>query len=938
MHRKKIDELYAELDSGPDGLTQKHAAQHLRTHGLNIISTKKHQYRILEFLKEFLDLMVVILILASAIAYALGETTDAIVIFVVVIINALISFIQKYQADKAIEALKQLTSPHARILREGKIIDIDAALVVPGDVLILSAGDRVPADARIMEATQFECDESILTGESAPIQKQSIALKGKFLPKIEHTNSVFLGTVVTHGFAKAVVFATGTKTELGKIANLTLSTKQDSSPLQKELKKIGLFTAILTGVLSILLFAIGYFYQGKAIIDNILFTVSVAVAAVPEGLPATITIALALGVKRLARKKAIVKQLSSVETLGSTTVILSDKTGTITKNEMTIKELFFNNLEAEIKGVGYVPKGSVAIKTASGTGIVIGSDDPSIVDEQDREKDLKTLADQHPKIFETLNLIAITGTLCNNSKLTKESDGNYNLIGAPTEGAILTLIKKSGFDITKIINNFGILETIPFDSERKRMSVIVRNLHSREILSLTKGDPQRVLDRCTRIMLNGQKIDLTKEMRLSIVTRMETMANSALRVIAFAYKEMPVKEKEKYTEEATENSLTFLGLAGMIDPPRKDIREAIAITKDAGIKTYIVTGDHGLTAAAIARQIDLITTKDFEIITGEDLNKMSDSKLKNLLKDKSKEIVFARVSPQHKLKLVSILKEMGEIVAVTGDGVNDGPALKRADIGVAMGVKGTDVAKEAANMVLTDDSFVSIVHAIEEGRTIYHNMKKFISYIFSGNIGELITILTAIIFAIPSPLTAILILVVNLGSDLLPALALGIERPEKGVMSLPPRSSKDTILSRDFIIRIVYQGIAIGGIVLGVFVWNLYRYGWLAGEPLLETEPAYLKSVTMALATIVVIQFINAYNSRSVNKSIFTRSIFTNGNLFVAAIFSITMLYAITEIPLTQQYLGLTTLNSDEWSIVFVASLGLLLIEETRKIFIKFKE
>jgi P-type Ca2+ transporter type 2C len=935
MHRKKLEKIFEELKSSPEGLTSKQAQSRINQYGPNILKAKVRPFWVVEFFKEFLDLMVIILIIAGTIAYAFHETTDATVIFAVVLINAVVSFVQKYKAEKAVEALQAMVSPHAHVVRNNERIEIPAEEVVPGDILLLEEGVKITADARIIEAHQLESDESILTGESNPVRKESVTLRGKYLPKIEHKNTVFTGTIITHGVGKAIVIATGDKTEFGKITKLTAETVQDLSPLQKELKRVGLFIAILTLTISGILFAVGTLLQGKAFIDNLLFTISVAVAAVPEGLPATITIALALGVQRLAKKKAIVKQLSSVETLGATTVILSDKTGTLTKNEMTVKELFFNNQYAETKGVGYNPKGEIQIFCDKKEPMIIGKDDAVMIDSERRKRDLQSLSKKDPHTYEALKILALTGTLCSEARLNKNSDNKWKLVGDPTEGAILTLVKKAGFSFRTFADNYKYLEKLPFDSERKRMSVVVKDLREHQILTLTKGAPNTVLDKCTGILINGKKIDLTKAKREELTKQANKMAKNALRVIAFAYKEMPKKQKDQYTEAATENNLTFVGFAGMIDPPRREVKDAIALTKEAGIKTYIVTGDNGFTAEAIARQIGLLTTKDYEIITGLDLNKISDKKLKKLLADKTKELIFARVSPQHKLKIANTLKEMGEVVAVTGDGVNDAPALKRADIGIAMGIKGTDVSKEAANMVLADDSFSTIVRAIEEGRTIYENMRKFIFYIFSCNIGELATIFVAILAQLPAPLTAVLILSVNIGTDLFPALALGVEPIERDIMSRPPRNPKKHIIDWRFAARFTYIGIFIGAIVIGVFTWNLYRYGWSLGDSLNTDTIAYIKSTTMAFATLVVIQLFNAYNARSQNKSIFTVGLFKNPFLLIAIIASFGMLYAITELPLLQKYLSTTALDSTEWSIIFVSSFAILLIEEIRKFFIK---
>lgn len=937
MHRKKLEQIYEEFQSTPAGLTTAQAMKQQKIHGQNTIKTKKRRPIIFQILSEFTDLMTIILIVATALAYAFGRSSDAIIIFLVVILNVFVSFIQKYKAEKAIEALKSLISPHTNVLRDGAIVHIEVANIVPGDIIIINEGDRIPADARLIEAHDLKCDESILTGESVQVSKESITLRGKFLPKIEHSNTIFMGTTVSHGSGRAIVFATGDKTELGKIALLTTRINPDKSPLEKELKKIGFVIAITTIILSISLFAVGYFIQGKSFIENLLFTVSVAVAAVPEGLPTTITIALALGVQRLAHKRAIVKKLSSVETLGSTTVILSDKTGTITKDEMTIQEVFFNNLKAEVHGVGYTPKGSISIKTAGVTELVIGTDDPILVEMDQREKDLKNLQSEFPKIYKPLNLIAAVGKLCNDASLNKK-DSSYSITGDPTEASILTFIEKAGFDTEKIANTYSIITKIPFDSERKRMTVVAKDLHTREIFTFTKGAPNIVLDRCTRIMLNGEKVDLTKELREMIKREIDNMAEKALRVISFAYKEMPLKEKDSYTEAAAENNLIFLGIAGMMDPPRREIKEAIALTKDAGIKTYIVTGDYGLTAAAVAKNIGLITSKNYEIITGEDLNRISDQKLKKILKDKTKEIIFARVSPQHKLKLVNTLKELGEIIAVTGDGVNDAPALKRADIGVAMGIKGTDVSKEAAVMVLTDDSFGSIVRAIEEGRTIYQNMQKFIMYIFSGNIAEMFIIFFAIALNLPTPLSAVLILLINVGTDLLPALALGMEPAERGIMSNQPRDPRKRIMNKSFIAHFVYLGVFMGTIALGTFIWNLYRYGWSYGDSINTASSAYTKSATIIFAIIVVIQMMNTYNIRSKTESIFSKSLFKNAHLFFAVLISVGLLYFITESKIAQSYLNITHLTWTEWKIVIVTSLSVVIVEEARKAFLRLKK
>lgn len=938
MHRKKLENIFEEFHSGLDGLHEDQAQENLRTYGPNLIKTKQKRPAIISFLEEFFDIMVVILIVAGSIAYAFKETTDAIVIFGIVILNATVSFIQKHKAEDAIEALQKMVAPKARVLRNGQQLVLEASQVVPGDVIILTPGTVIAADARLIEAHQLECNQSILTGESDPVKKEVITLKGKNIPKIEHSNTVFMGTIISNGTGKAIVFATGEKTEFGKIAQLTSVTKQDQTPLQKELKRIGIFIAITTLVLCATLLFIGYFIQGKPFVDNLLFTISVAVAAVPEGLPTTITIALAIGVRRLAAKKAIIKKLTAVETLGCTTVILSDKTGTLTQNELTIKELYFNNLYTEVKGVGYSPKGEVQILKPDTEPITIGRDDSILIDMSKRKSDLKLLEEKEKDIYETLKNIALVGSLCTNSSLKQISDNEFDIIGDPLEGAVLTFIKKCGFETRTFENQYKYLAKIPFNPERKRMSVVVKHIQDGEIFVLTKGSVKTVLEKCTGILIDGKKTDLTKELRDKIEERTKQMGENALRVIAFAFREMPRKEKEIYTEAATENNLTLLGIAGMIDPPRRDVKEAIALTKEAGIRTYIVTGDSGFTATAIAKQIGLISSDNCEIITGEDLNQLSEDKLEKILRNKEKEIIFASVSPQHKVKITNVLKNMGEIVAVTGDGVNDAPALKRADIGIAMGIKGSDVSKEVATMILADDSFTSIVRAIEEGRTIYQNMKKFIFYIFSCNMGELIVIFLSIIAQIPSPLTAVLILVVNVGTDILPALALGFEESEKDTMSSPPRNKGKRIINKNFIGRIAYIGTIISIAVLGVFVWNLYRYGWAYGDTLDTTSVAYIKSTTMAFAMLVSIQLFNAYNARSHNNSILSVGILKNPFFTGSILASFLLLYIITELPILQKYLHIMHLSNTEWGIIILTGSSVIVIEEIRKLIVKFKD
>ncbi len=930
----KASNIFIELKSSPLGLSDEQARSLLSVYGENVLKVKRRKPLILQFLEEFTDLMVIILIFASILAIYSGELVDGVVILFIVILNATIGFIQKYKAEKALEALKKMISPRARVLRDGREMAINASQLVPGDILILSEGDQIPADGRIIEEYELECQEATLSGESTPVAKTSVLTTKKMAP-LEDKNRIFMGTVISHGSGKAIVTHTGMKTEFGKIADLTVSTEKEKSPLQKELFRIGVFVGKITLIISSLLLLTGIFIQGNSFIDSLLFSISVAVAAVPEGLPATVTIALAIGVQNLVKKKAIVKQLSSVETLGSTTVICTDKTGTLTKNEMTVKEMHFDLYEASVKGSGYEPIGTIPIHTPDKGIVIVGTEDKYYSDYEIHKKTLKDIQQTHEKLYTSLELLMSAGAICNNAKLERKND-TVEMLGDPTEGAILTAVEKSGFSIDEILEQYHVLHQIPFDSTRKKMTVIVRNKASKKVFAFIKGAPDEVIVSCSNIILNNRKLKLDTGTKKDLLNKNAELAGKALRVIGFGYKELPDAQiNQEYNKDEIEKDITYIGMMGMIDPPRPDVEEAIKKAKTAGIKIYVVTGDHGLTAQAIGKQLDLISDKrPFEIITGEKLDELSDLDLQNMLTNKELDIIFARVSPEHKLRVVSLLKHQGEIVAVTGDGVNDAPALKKADIGVAMGVTGTDVSKEAANMILTDDSFASIISAVEEGRRIYINLRKFIFYIFSCNVGEILTVLVGIILNLPAPLTAILILTVDLGTDVLPALAIGVDPPDEGLMQQKPRDPKAHIMNKTFVLRFLFNGLCIGIIVSAVFLFNLLNGGWHWGESLARTDNLYLESSSMAFALLVLIQMVNAYNVRSEEKSILKIGIFNNLYLLGAIMISIIIVVSVVEIPFIQNFMHTTHLSWDKWLLIIFGSLTILLIEEIRK-FIK---
>ncbi len=875
-------EQHSEQQSTLTGLSTLEAKQRLVQYGPNQLKLKRKKSLIISFFEEFKDLMVIILVIATIISFVVGEVSDGIVIAIIILLNATIGFVQKYRAEKAVEALKKMLAPLARVLRNGEQKMIAAEEIVPGDILLLNEGDLISADGEVFHVNEFQTQEAVLTGESMPVEKT--LEEGK--------NRVYMGTMVAHGSARVEVMQTGSNTAFGKIASLTTATEKDKSPLEKELDHVGIFVGKITLVIAAILVGYGYIIQEISISKAILFAASVAVAAVPEGLPATITIALALGVQRLARKNAIMKQLSSVETLGSTTVIVSDKTGTLTKNEMTVQTLITPGLHLDVDGSGYQPEGKIYEKATKNS---------------------------HTGCVET-DIIALVCTLCNNAKLISNKETNqWSILGDPTEAALLTLAEKLGLTQDKALSNTEIIHELPFDSGRKRMSVIIQKDGRRMLL--VKGAPDMILQVCTEISSDGSVDTLSEHEHEKILKANEESAKKALRMIAFAYKDLgPSSDaNEKYTIKETEKDLIYLGMCGIIDPARPEVTEAIELTHKAGIQVYILTGDHGLTAKAIADSIGLHSDN---IITGEELQRTSDEKILELFTQKIPTI-FARVSPEDKLRIVSLLKEKGEIVAVTGDGVNDAPALKRADIGIAMGIAGTDVSKEAANMVLVDDSFYTIVAAIQEGRTIYENLKKFIIFIFSSNIGELFVIFGAIILRLPMPLTAIMMLLINIGTDIFPALALGIEPSKKSYMETKPRNPEEKILRADFIKRMTFIGGVIGVTSLAAYILGIRFYGQ-------ET------AMTLTYATLVIGQLFNAYNARSTTESAFMKP-FENAYLVGAIILSFTIAVATIHIPFLQEYLETTPLHTNQWILAIGLGSITLIAEEIRKYIVRKK-
>ncbi len=857
-YEQELHDLYKDFESSEEGLSSQEAEERIKTYGRNELKEKKKKSPILLFLSQFKDFIVIILIIATIISALVHEYADAIVIAIILIVNAILGFVQEYRAEKSIEALKKLAGLKATVLRDGKEEKIDSTLLVPGDVLILSTGEKVPADARIMEAYNLEIQESALTGESLPVRKVPVVLRNKQVS--DQSNMIFSGTIITKGRGKAIVVKTGMQTEIGKIATMIQDTEDEETPLQKKLDELGKYLGIGALVLCGVIFAIGLI-KGMGLLPIFLIAVSLAVAAVPEGLPAVVTITLAMGVQRMVARHALIRKLPSVETLGSTTVICTDKTGTLTCDQMTVKKVFVNNQIIGVSGEGYDFKGEFSSK-------------------------------------ENIELLLKIGLLCNDAKIEEK------LVGDPTEGALIVSAAKHGMLKEDYHKKHPRVDEIPFDSERKLMTTVHRDgdMH----VAYTKGAVDVILRLCDRINVDGKVERLTDVYKKRILEVNSDFANQALRVLGFAYKE--VKHGKEKPEE---KELIFVGLQAMMDPPRPEVKLAIEKCKKAGIKVVMITGDHKETAIAIAREIGL----KGEALTGAELDKIDD-----LSKIVETVVVYARVNPEHKLKIVEALKKHGHVVAMTGDGVNDAPALKKADIGIAMGISGTDVAKEASKMILTDDNFASIVNAVEEGRGIYDNIKKFVKFLLSCNLGELLVIFTAILIGMPLPLVAIQILWMNLVTDGLPALALSVEPPEKGIMERKPRKKDEKILD----IKSVFVLLMLGLIMtLGVlFLYNMF-------DPVNNWPLAS----TVAFTALVLFQMFNVLNWKSEEMNIFKAGVFSNIWLWLAILSSIGLQLLVIYTPLNV-YFKTVPLGLIHWLWIIGVSAMIFIVYQ---VFVSFK-
>jgi sodium/potassium-transporting ATPase subunit alpha len=889
------EEVLKNLVTNDRGLSEEDAKRRLHEYGLNEIKEVRKKPLYLRFISQFTHFLAILLWIASALSFLSeylhpgeGMLTLGIAILAVIFINAVFTFMQEYRAEKALETLKKLLPFYVKVLRDGKEKEIHAREVVPGDIIMLSEGDKIPADARLVETSELKVNNAQLTGESEPMLRNHKPFDGDF---IESPNIAFAGTTVISGSGRAVAFATGMTTEFGRIAHLTSAVEAGLSPLQKEIIKATRLIAAIAAAVGISFFSLG-FIIGRGFWHNFIFAIGITVALIPEGLLPTMTLSLAMGSQRMAKRKALIKTLTAVETLGAVTVICTDKTGTLTQNKMAVTKMWFNNTVIDIKDFN------------------------------------------RANAFEIFKIAC----LCNNARFI---DGQYK--GDPTEIALLKAARETIGDLSS-----ERIKEIPFDSERKRMTTIniippTPSLQKRcrgGLFALSKGATERLLPLCSRLLINGEKVNLDETLKEQMMGSYYALMDMGLRVMSFAYKEIENATTdnppprwgriwEEVSPEEIENNMVFAGLIGLEDPPRSEVPGAIIKCNEAGIKVIMITGDGSRTAVAIAREIGLIKGTPV-VIEGHEFNQMGDKELGEKLSEK--EVIFARMTPQHKLRVVSILKEQGEIVAVTGDGVNDAPALKKADIGLAMGISGTDVAKEASDMILLDDNFATIINAVEEGRTVYENIRKFITYIFASNIPEAVPYLAYILLRIPLPLTIIQILAVDLGTDMLPALALGAEKPAPNVMKQPPRKLKERLLDFPLIFRsYLFLGPIEAFACMFGFFYVLYHGGWIWGTMLPPHDMLYLQATTACLTAIIITQIGNVFACRSSKESMFSIGFFSNRLIFIGIMVEVLLQLFIVYHPFGHKIFQTAPLSFDVWIILIPFSIILLAAEEMRK-------
>jgi Ca2+-transporting ATPase len=862
-HRLEAVQVVAQLGSDAGlGLKPAEAAHRLAQGGFNELKTRPRASPWAILLAQFKNVLIVILLVATALSVFLGHGAEAIAIVLIVLFAVVLGFAQEYRGERALEALRKMAAPTATVLRGGEELIVEAREIVSGDIVLLRSGDKIPADLRLIEAVNLRIEEAALTGESVPSEKQSAALGDGAWPVAERRNMAYAGTAVTYGRGQGVVVATGMTTEFGKTAEMLQTVERAKTPLQENLDRVG--AVLARGSLVIVAMVVGLgLYQGQPMMQMLLFGIALAVAIVPEALPAVVTISLALGVQRMAKRNALVRRLPAVETLGSTSVICSDKTGTLTRDEMTGRKIFAAGEILEVTGTGFEPRGAF------------------IRDGQPVEPS------------EILKLLLRAAALTSDAQLSRHEE-RWEIKGDPTEGALVVLAAKAGLKKIELERQFPRLHEIPFSSEAKRMTTLHRSPSG--LVAYAKGAPEIILAGCAQVLTQRGTARLDEAAREDTLRIAREMARQALRVLAIAY-------KPNAQLEDCERDMVFLGLVGMIDPPRSEARAAIQRCDQAGIKTVMITGDHPVTAEAVARELNLL--KNGRVITGIELDAAGEQEFEREVENVS---VYARVSPVHKLRVITALQKKNHVVAMTGDGVNDAPALKKADIGIAMGVTGTDVSKEAAAMTLTDDNFASIVAAVEEGRGIFNNIKKYLMYLLSSNIGEIGLILGAALLGLPIPLTAVQILYVNLATDGLPALALAVDPPEDDLMRRPPRNPRTGIFTRPVIVLMIVGG-------LWSMIVNLALFAWL-----LDTGRGLREAMAMIFVLLVMIEFFKAYNFRSDRVSALHRT-FANRWLNIAVSCELLILVLIVYVPFFQTLLGTFSMGAKDWLLIVALAL-----------------
>ncbi|MGI6526603.1 MAG: cation-translocating P-type ATPase [Caldicoprobacterales bacterium] len=888
-YEQSIEEVSANLNTNPStGLTPGEVKLRLEKYGSNELEHKEGPGVLQMLVAQLKDYMVIILLAASLVSILVNEVVDALVIIGIVIINAVLGVVQEYRAGKALEALQKMSAPNAKVIRDGKELSVPARELVPGDLAVLETGDYIPADVRLVSSINLKVEEAALTGESVPVEKDADERLNGDIGLGDQTNCGFMSTLVTYGRGSGIVTATGMDTVIGSIARMIQEDVQEDTPLQRKLAQLGKILGTACLVICAVVFGLGL-WRGEELLAMFMTAVSLAVAAIPEGLPAVVTIVLALGMQRMVQHNAIMKKLHAVETLGSTTVICSDKTGTLTQNQMTIVKMYTLGQEIDVSGDGYNPEGTLTI--------------------EGRDVNLS----EQPAIARLMEIQA----LCNDARLERVTDGGmdeWRIIGDPTEGSMIVAAAKAGIDRDEINHAQPRLQELPFDSQRKLMTTF-HQMKDGQFAAFTKGAPDILVERCTHIMhSDGSIAAITPDDINTLMDQNKSLASQAFRVLAMAFRILPEIPAHP-TPEKDEQGLTFCGLVGMIDPPRTEAIKAIKVCKSAGIRTVMITGDYRETAAAIARQLGIVSS-DEEVLTGGELNQMSDEQLDEAVKKVS---VFARVSPEHKVRIVQAMKNNGHIAAMTGDGVNDAPALKRADIGVAMGITGTDVTKESADMIITDDNFSSIVAAVEEGRVIYSNIRKFVFFLMSCNVGEILIIFLSMLLGWEIPLLPIHLLWVNLLTDAFPALALGTEKKEPGLMDAPPRDPNESILNRDMLVNIAVQSLVMTVAVLISFYYGWQNYGIDMGR-------------TYALVTLISSELLRAYSARSEKLPVWKLGVFSNRNMNLAAVVSFGLLLVIMFIPVLRDIFNVELFNFWDWDFAIIMAVLPLVFGELTKV------